>query len=142
MKQFAKHVLSVANEKEIKITNLQLQKIMYFALGQYIAENGIDENVENVYNTPFEAWLYGPVNRKVYQLYKRFGRLGIKDQGVYDEEYKAFDEFIANNLVRNAFDMVRDSHERLTWSKNESKIRAGSRKIIYSLEDLENDFPA
>jgi len=135
-------VLSLANEREIKITNLQLQKIMYFALGQYIAENGIDENVENVYKTPFEAWLYGPVNRQVYQQYKKFGRLSIKESGVYVEDYRELDDFIARNLERNAFDMVRDSHERLTWSKNEPKIRAGNRKIIYSLEDLENDFPA
>jgi len=142
MKKFAKHVLWVANKKDIKITNLQLQKIMYFALGQYIAEKGIDENVENVYETPFEAWLYGPVNRKVYQLYKRYGRLGIRDEGICEREYEVFNEFIVNNLSRNAFDMVRDSHNKLTWSRNEPKIRSGSGKVIYNLEDLKNDFTA
>lgn len=32
MEKFANHIIAVANEKQLPITNLQLQKIMYFVL--------------------------------------------------------------------------------------------------------------
>jgi len=140
MKKFAEHVLSVVDKNGIRITNLQLQKIMYFSVREYIAENGVDENVQSVYSTPFEAWLYGPVVPKVYRKYKSYGRMTIDDRGMYHDEYERFDAFIKEHIKRDAFEMVEDSHGRYTWDRFKEYIRDGSRRIVYGLEDLSNDF--
>lgn len=140
MKKFAEHILSVAAKEEIRVTNLQLQKIMYFSVGEYIAENGIDEDVRKVYSTPFEAWLYGPVVPTIYRKYKSYGRMTIDDRGLYHEEYERFDTFIKKHIKRDAFEMVSDSHNRHTWDRCKNFIRDGSRRIVYRLEDLSNDF--
>lgn len=54
------------------ITNLKLQKLLYYAQGLYVAK----------YDTPLfqeklEAWDYGPVVSTVYHNYKVFGSNGI-----------------------------------------------------------------
>ena len=48
------------------ITNLKLQKILYFAQAYYLAKLG-----RPLFKDPIEAWTYGPVVPTVYQAYRR-----------------------------------------------------------------------
>ena len=64
--------LFINNEREI--TNLKLQKLMYFVEAYYMAKNG-DET--ELFNSKWSAWDYGPVNIDLYNYYKKFGSLPI-----------------------------------------------------------------
>jgi uncharacterized phage-associated protein len=50
------------------ITNLKLQKLLYYAQAFYMVEN----NGEPLFSDDIEAWKYGPVVRTVYDKYKIF----------------------------------------------------------------------
>ncbi|MBF0847832.1 hypothetical protein IR145_10265, partial [Streptococcus danieliae] len=57
MSKFAEHVISIANANEIPITNLQLQKTMYFAL-RNSKDVLDDETIQSIYDEPFLVWRY------------------------------------------------------------------------------------
>jgi uncharacterized phage-associated protein len=50
------------------VTNLSLQKIMYFVHGRHLLETG----TPLIFGT-FEAWKYGPVSVPAYDAFKGFG---------------------------------------------------------------------
>lgn len=139
MRQFADHVIAVAKKSGKRISNLQLQKIMYFAIGDYIIKNGITARLSRMYDEPFEAWPYGPVIRSEYFRYKKYGSFPIRNDGKYIEDYKCFDTDIKKYIDENVNRLVERSHDHETWWRNSEKIL---RNIVvkYELEDLENDF--
>lgn len=139
MPQFANHVISVARDSVGGISNLQLQKVIYFTLGQYIRDNGIDDLVEEIYTERFEAWQYGPVIRSEYFRNKEYGRYRIRRDTEINPQYHDFNGYIRDNAKRSVSELVDDSHSRPTWYKNREAILSNER-IFYSLEDLENDF--
>lgn len=67
-REIANAILDVAQESKINLTNLSLNKILYFTHAWYIAL--YDEPLVNSY---FEAWQFGPVHPKIYQQLKSFG---------------------------------------------------------------------
>lgn len=61
----ARRMVQLSIEKKLWITNLQLQKILYFTWADYYREHG-----ERLFeDEPFEAWKYGPVVNDVYYEY-------------------------------------------------------------------------
>ncbi|MHA6167849.1 Panacea domain-containing protein [Bacillus mojavensis] len=77
------------------ITNLKLQKILYYAQGKFLALKG-----KPLFEEEIEAWVHGPVVPEVYHEYKKFGYSDIKppenDEIIknIDPELKAFLEKI------------------------------------------------
>jgi uncharacterized phage-associated protein len=59
------------NEADL-ITNLKLQKLLYYAQGASLALNKYP-----LFNDPLLKWTYGPVVRSVYNEYKIYGASGI-----------------------------------------------------------------
>lgn len=51
------------------ISNLKLQKLLYYAQGFHLALN----KGEALFNEPITAWAYGPVVESVYHEFKKFG---------------------------------------------------------------------
>lgn len=66
-------LLEVAEERGILLTNLSLQKLLYFAHAAYLARHR-----EPLVHGAFEAWGYGPVCRIVYDELKQFGREAVR----------------------------------------------------------------
>lgn len=62
------------NIKKAEITNLKLQKLMYFVEAYYMVDN--KEQLE-LFDTGWSAWDYGPVNKKLYKYYKKYGSMPI-----------------------------------------------------------------
>ena len=60
------------NEQGDMMTNLRLQKLLYFAQGWHLARYG-----KPLFDDDIEAWQYGPVVPSVYNAYKQYGRGGI-----------------------------------------------------------------
>lgn len=105
------------------ISNLKLQKLLYYAQGCVLAITG---NI--LFNDDIEAWEHGPVVPTIYHLYKTFGRSGIE----FDED---FDRDIIDTRINNILEEVYTefgqysawklrnmTHEETPWqetSKNE-----------------------
>lgn len=73
-------VVNYANEIGHPISNLKLQKILYFIQGYYMQKEGTPFFGENI-----EAWPYGPVIAKVYMQFQQFGSNFIPSTRYYTE---------------------------------------------------------
>lgn len=75
VRDVANFTLEFADQRNLKLTNLALQKLLYFVHGWFysIYEQPLIKN-------KFEAWKYGPVQRVIYDQFKGFKERAI--QGV------------------------------------------------------------
>lgn len=64
----ANYMLDVAAQRGIAMTNLKLQKLLFFAHALSLAERKM-----KLVSGNFEAWKYGPVHPTVYQAFKAAG---------------------------------------------------------------------
>lgn len=139
MRNFAEHVVSVSNDHIGGITNLELQKVMYFVIGEYIKNNGIDELIEEIYDEPFEAWPYGPVVRSEYFRNRAFGRYNITREASLQPNYTPLDNLIRTFSEKEVTELVDKSHQHSKWLLNREDILKHC-KVTYTLEDIEYDF--
>ncbi len=71
--EVAKYFLSLSDpEVGDEISNLKLQKLLYYAQGFHLALYG-----DELFNDPIEAWTHGPVVASVYRHYKEYGAAAI-----------------------------------------------------------------
>lgn len=72
----AKYIINKAIDMDKPISNLQLQKILYFAHLESLKQG------EKLIDEPFEAWDLGPVIRSVYNEFCVYGanRLALKEE--------------------------------------------------------------
>lgn len=68
----ADYILSYAQQRGIPVTNLKLQKLLYFCFGCYLARTG-----EVLFDDPLEAWPKGPVQPDQWRRFNDFGKLPI-----------------------------------------------------------------
>lgn len=76
------------------ISNLKLNKMLYFAQGWMLAVND-----RPLFEEDFEAWDYGPVIREVYDAYKPCGKWPIKE---------AADSFDESSLDSQELELLAD----------------------------------
>ena len=84
------------------ISNLKLQKLLYYMQGFHLA----------FFNAPFfnesiEAWTYGPVVPVVFQEFKRY-----KEHAINPENYH--DELVLTDEEQQMFDMVYAEYNRFS----------------------------
>jgi len=69
----AKYFIELANEEsEHDLTNLKLQKLLYYAQGKHLIANG-----DILFDDAVEAWRYGPVVNEVYHALKQCGQFPV-----------------------------------------------------------------
>lgn len=66
----ARYIINYSNEKNYSISNLKLQKLLYFVQAYYLA---FTCSHEPCFNDEIEAWDFGPVVPSVYHEFKSFG---------------------------------------------------------------------
>lgn len=97
------------------ITNLKLQKLLYYAQGFYLAKKNTP-----LFKEEFLAWEHGPVIRKIYDKYKTNGSKGIE----YDEDFIANIDEQTETILQYVYDeygkytawKLRDmTHEETPW---------------------------
>ncbi|MCQ2242421.1 Panacea domain-containing protein [Treponema sp.] len=64
----AKYVINYELSQGRSVTNLRLQKLLYFVQAKVLVETG-----KPCFEDEMEAWDYGPVSPSVYHNYKFFG---------------------------------------------------------------------
>jgi uncharacterized phage-associated protein len=97
------------------LTPLKLQKILYLAQGwSYVWDNVA------IFPEEFSAWKYGPVNEKVYETFKQYGKSEIPE---YEGISEISDINIADTLEAvwlefgkmTAYDLVELTHMQSPW---------------------------
>lgn len=114
-----------------RVTNLQLQKILYLTQMQYM---GVKDGIRLV-DADFEAWDYGPVDPLLYRKVKKFGADPISDVFYEARSFREDDErrlFLDNVCVellpRSASELVNLTHwSKGAWAKNYVQGRKGQR---------------
>ena len=133
MKDFANHILAVAYENNLSISNLQLQKVMYFAMRE---QKNNYELLSEMYDEPFYIWRYGPTIPGIYRKFRIYGASSIIDKGEKDDSYSIFDESIIELLHQDISSLIDKSREHSYWLSNKDKIIKGTSDIKYRLEDV------
>ena len=82
-KDVANFFIELANSDKYGdgMTNMRVNKLLYFAQGHYFARTGMP-----LFEDDFVAWQFGPVIREIYQRYNDFGKNPIND---IDDDYSA-----------------------------------------------------
>lgn len=115
------------------ITNLKLQKLLYYAQGYFLAKKGTP-----LFNEDFLAWEHGPVVREIYNKYKANGANGIiynKDFNVKidNETENILEEVYENYGQYTAWKLRNMTHEEEPWGTT-------ARNDIITKEKIKNFF--
>ena len=142
MKELANHIIAIGDKNDLPVTNVQLQKVMFFALGMHLRKFGIDDLAIDTYDIPFDKWQYGPV---VESIYYRFNYLKDQDitekfNGLYHEQYRNWDKTIKQLLQIDVFELVRVSHDMPSWANYKENIITRNYVKGYTLEEIYEDF--
>lgn len=100
----ARYVINCSNEYRYEISNLKLQKLLYFIQAFYLSSG----NCTPCFDDEIEAWKFGPVVKCVYEEYRQFGANNIPR--VY--EYTVFDSEKAETKVYEYSDDIIKKEDR------------------------------
>lgn len=139
----AYYLINKFNENQAQVTNMQIQKLMYFFEAYYM---NIYE-VEKLYDCNFNAWAFGPVAIPLYKEFKKFGNDKIeltednKKEGeniskekkeLLDIIYNVFKGIPAMKLVE--FTHMSGSPWSIVWERNGKKVGYGENTHINKKE--------
>jgi uncharacterized phage-associated protein len=114
-KKIADAFLHISRENRSEMTNLKLQKLLYYAQAWYLA---IYEEV--LFDEPIEAWVHGPVVPEIFRMYRHLKWSAIPGTGTPAEP-----DDVAEHLQEvwniyggfNATKLERLTHNEDPWKK-------------------------
>jgi uncharacterized phage-associated protein len=139
--EVANRVVAECDEERGEIiSNLKLQKMLYYLQGFFIAVFD-----KKLFEEPIVAWPYGPVVEAAYHYFKKFENGAISLAGnekmtdLYGDEYNLFKNVMEEYGQYSAIKLMQMTHEEPPWSKafNESpgsEITYGSMKEYFKTQ--------
>lgn len=122
----------IINTSPSELSNLMLQKTMYFVELDYYKQTG-----KHLVDDDFEAWQYGPVVPSVYDEYCGYGSRYIEDVDMSDKpdmsqvDTRIIEETLDRCSDKRSWELVEESHRRDgAWRKTRNR---GSMTIEKSL---------
>ena len=112
----SKFIVNYSNEKQLPVSNLKLQKLLYFVFKEYYKKAK-----EKLFNESFCAWKLGPVVPEVYYEFCAYG--GIPIMREYKIDIDDYDREIITKIVDSyirysPYELVNMTHqEGTTWYK-------------------------
>ena len=132
----AKYIIKYCNEKNYSVSNLKLQKLLYFVQAYFLVEPGFKKKA---FSDRIEAWGFGPVVPGVYFTFRRFGATNIpfersyitedpdshwgvkreeyKDDTISDSDKEGINEVIELFKEDSAIAMMYLTHTQEPWKK-------------------------
>lgn len=112
----ARYIILRCNQHGRTISNLKLQKILYFVQAEFLVSQDYPCFRERI-----EAWDFGPVIPDVYHRYKVYGSASIPS--IRDDNYCPFDRtdvILANGIIDecakySASNLVEITHKQSPW---------------------------
>lgn len=116
VKDIANKLLVMSEDGGELMTNMKLQKMLYYQQGFHLAYFG-----SPLFEEDMEAWMYGPVVPGVYEMYSEAGMNGIKgnrDEVIAleeDQEEALFYEVFSVYGKYSAIGLMEMTHEEMPW---------------------------
>ncbi|MBO3420196.1 Panacea domain-containing protein [Clostridium perfringens] len=127
--EIAKYIINKCIEYNRPVSNLQLQKILYYVQGEYIKITGGDI----LFNDKIEAWTYGPVVPSVYYEFNCFSSSDINlIYDVKDIEFRIreiIDPIIEEKSLLSAWKLVENTHNEIPWKTSYEEGRNNTIEI-------------
>jgi uncharacterized phage-associated protein len=111
----AEYFIALANEKGSFLSNLKLQKLVYYAQAWHLALYG-----KPLFEDDFQAWIHGPVIPRLYEEYKSFGWQPIvkeADPKLPQEVVLFLDEVADEYFACDGYELERMTHLEDPWQK-------------------------
>lgn len=134
MLEICRHVINYSNEHDYGISNLKLQKVLYF-IQAYFLINKKDHTP--CFDEKIEAWDFGPIVPEAYREYKQYGngdiptvksyllfdngniwnskRVEYKDNIISPDDKKLINKVIDKFSNYSATDLVSLTHRQSPW---------------------------
>lgn len=106
--KIAKYTVGYCTKINRPISNLQLQKILYFIQGEYYKQKS-----KFLFEDDFLAWQLGPVVESVYDHYSVYGGSKIYDNESYDideDTTSIINKTIQKRCTQSAWELVNEAH--------------------------------
>lgn len=117
------YIIYWCHEQNKAISNLKLQKLLYFVQAEFLIKKGVSCFFEEI-----EAWSFGPVVPEVYQRFKVYGSGNIpiigrrlRNINILEEDKKIIDRIISQGVKYSASELVYITHNQLPWKEAYSK---------------------
>ena len=150
--EISKYIVNYANEKGLDITNLKLQKLLYYVQAAFLL---LSEGKEPCFSDKIVAWLHGPVVENVYYEYSKYrgehipkqesvrkivyknGKFDFDDIPFYADDIPEKDRIIIDRVLDgllkyDAWELVRRTHEEQPWIQVKETNGEIGRDSIYS----------
>lgn len=113
----AKYIILFCKENGYSISNLKLQKLLYFVQAQFLVNLGVP-----AFNADIEAWDFGPVVPEAYQYFKIWGNSeiplvvadGARDD-ILETHQREMDEILNECVPYTASVLVGITHSQDPW---------------------------
>lgn len=116
-KDIARYVIFYCHEHKYPISNLKLQKILYFIQAYFL----VDAN-KSCFSDVIEAWDYCPIVPSVYEEYRIFGSLNIPctDNGsefryIKSDDYDSLNRILAEVSKNTEFQLTYITRNQSPW---------------------------
>lgn len=113
----ARYIIWWCNSNGYSISNLKLQKILYFVQAQFLVARGVPCFGEDI-----QAWEYGPVIPEVYREYKVYGGGNIpafvgseSNVSIRPGDRPLIDEIVGECVNYSASSLVELTHNQQPW---------------------------
>lgn len=115
--ELSKYIISKCYNDDYPISNLQLQKILYYIQGAFYRNLG-----KRAFDDGISAWQHGPVIRSVYYEYNNFVSSRIRmniPNNVRNEyttrEIRIIDKLISELRKKEVWELVNMTHKEDPW---------------------------
>lgn len=111
-----RHVIHYSNEQDNGISNLKLQKVLYFIQAYFLISTS-----SPCFQEKIEAWDIGPVIPEAYRAYKQFGIGDIPDISydvddiISDADKRRMEEVVDRLADYSATDLVSLTQRQSPW---------------------------
>jgi uncharacterized phage-associated protein len=106
VRAIANFVLDLAQERRVGVSNLSINKIVYFLHANYLVQFG-----RPLVTAKIEAWEYGPVFRELYREFKAFGDKAIEGRAFRISPESGLRELCVCNFDRDEVEFLRENTE-------------------------------
>lgn len=130
-KKIAYFLLKLAEQNDIPLSNMELQKLLYFAQGKFLAKYG-----KPLFEEDMQAWKYGPVVPEAYQEFRRFGSSPIflqeQNIGLSDDLSQHLGEILSEYSHLDGIQLSKMTHSERPWIQARGTLKEDedSQRII------------
>ena len=131
--EVSKYIINYSIEIESPVSNLKLQKLLYYVQAKFL----IDKN-KVCFENNIENWRHGPVIPQIYRSFKKYFNSNIEvfqkvNEEISYEDKKLIDTVVLSYKLTEAWEMVDKTHNEEPW-------KSTNRNEIITTESIENYF--